>query len=387
MRKIALTLVSALLSGASLSADAPRQATQADLDQLRARIESLREGLTRSEGERSALHTELRGLEQKIARSGKRLRQLNGDLRSREHKLNNLLHEQVQQLTEVSAQRAALAAQLRAAYLMGREPYLKLLLNQQDPSALGRSLAYYGYFNRLRRARMSEAAARLAGLTALERNIREETAQLQALREQELAEREAYAANRAARVEVLARLDSEIRTRGEELERATQDEKQLVELLRKLKPALARIPRETGAAPDTPFVALKGKLSWPAPGQISALFGSARMEGRLKWQGVLIEAAEGQEVRAVARGRVAFSDWLRGMGLLLIIDHGGGYMTLYGHNQALYKEAGDWVEAGEVIAGVGASGGRDKPGLYFEVREQGEPRDPALWCARDGQTS
>lgn len=376
-----------MLSAASLAsyADAPRKATQADLDRLRTHIESLREGLTRSEGERSALHTELRGLEQRIALSGKRLRQLNGDLRSREHKLNNLLREQVQQLTEFSAQRGALAAQLRAAYMMGREPYLKLLLNQQNPAVLGRSLAYYSYFNRLRSARMSEASVRLAGLTALEQGIREETAQRQALRKQELAERKAYTANRAARAEVLARLNSEIRTQGEELERAMQDEKQLVELLRKLKPALARIPRETAESPDTPFIALKGKLSWPVPGQISARYGSARMEGRLKWQGVLIEAAEGQEVRAVSRGRVAFSDWLRGMGQLVIIDHGGGYMTLYGHNQALYKEAGDWVEAGEVIAGVGASGGRDKPGLYFEVREQGEPRDPALWCARDSQ--
>ncbi len=385
MRKAALTLVSALLCGASLTsfASAPAKATQADLDRLHSRIESLREGLTRSEGERSALRTELRDTEQKIALSGKRLRQINAELQSRERGLNGLLREQVQQQEELGAQRGALTAQLRAAYMMGREPYLKLLLNQQDPAALGRSLAYYGYFNRLRSARMSEAAMRLSGLTTLERNIREETAQRLALREQELAERKAYTANRAARTGVLAKLNSEIRTQGDELERATQDEKQLAELLRKLKPALARIPRETGASPDTPFAALRGKLNWPVQGQISARYGSARLEGRLKWQGVLIEAPEGNEVRAVSRGRVAFSDWLRGLGQLVVIDHGGGYMTLYGHNQALFKEAGDWVEAGEVIASVGASGGRDKPGLYFEVREQGEPRDPMAWCVQD----
>ncbi len=363
-----------------MAAGAPGAATQADLDRLHSRIESLREGLTRSEGERSALRTELRDTEQKIALSGKRLRQINAELQSRERGLNGLLREQVQQQEELGAQRGALTAQLRAAYMMGREPYLKLLLNQQDPAALGRSLAYYGYFNRLRSARMSEAAMRLSGLTTLERNIREETAQRLALREQELVERKAYTANRAARTGVLAKLNSEIRTQGDELERATQDEKQLAELLRKLKPALARIPRETGASPDTPFAALRGKLNWPVQGQISARYGSARLEGRLKWQGVLIEAPEGNEVRAVSRGRVAFSDWLRGLGQLVVIDHGGGYMTLYGHNQALFKEAGDWVEAGEVIASVGASGGRDKPGLYFEVREQGEARDPAAWC-------
>ncbi len=378
-------MIGALLCGASLAsfASAPAKATQVDLDRLHSRIESLREGLTRSEDERSALRTELRDTEQKIALSGKRLRQINAELQSRERGLNGLLREQVQQQEELGAQRGALTAQLRAAYMMGREPYLKLLLNQQDPAALGRSLAYYGYFNRLRSARMSEAAMRLSGLTTLERNIREETAQHLALREQELVERKAYTANRAARTGVLAKLNSEIRTQGDELERATQDEKQLAELLRKLKPALARIPRETGASPDTPFAALRGKLNWPVQGQISARYGSARLEGRLKWQGVLIEAPEGNEVRAVSRGRVAFSDWLRGLGQLVVIDHGGGYMTLYGHNQALFKEAGDWVEAGEVIASVGASGGRDKPGLYFEVREQGEPRDPMAWCVQD----
>ncbi|RJQ49124.1 MAG: peptidase M23 [Gammaproteobacteria bacterium] len=374
------------MCGASLlAAGAPGKATQADLDQLRSRIESLRENLTRSEGERSAVRIELRDMEQKIALSGKRLHQIARELQSRERKLDELRREQAREQEKLGAQRNALAAQMRAAYIMGREPYLKLLLNQQDPSALGRSLAYYGYFNRLRSARMTEAAARLSSLARLEQGIREETAQRLILREREQAERKAYLANRAARTEVLAKLNSEIRTRGDELERAVQDEKRLAELLRKLEPALARIPRETGGPPDTPFAALKGKLHWPVQGQISAPYGSERLEGRLRWQGVLIEAPEGNEVHAVSRGRVAFSGWLRGLGQLVIVDHGGGYLTLYGHNQALYKEAGDWVEAGEAIASVGASGGRDKPALYFEVREQGEPRDPALWCARDSQ--
>lgn len=378
------------MCGASLAAavapnGASNKARQADLDQLRSRIESLRESLVHSEGERSAVRNELRDMEQKIARSGKRLHQINRELQSHERRLNELLREQAREQEELGAQRGALAAQVRAAYIMGREPYLKLLLNQQDPSALGRSLAYYGYFNRLRGARMSAASERLVRLTALEHSIREETAQRRALREQELAERKAHTTNRAARAQVLAKLNSEIHTRGDELERALEDEKQLTELLRKLKPALARIPRETGASPDAPFAALKGKLHWPVQGQIGAHYGSERLEGRLKWQGVLIEAPEGNEVRAVSRGRIAFSDALRGMGQLVIIDHGGGYMTLYGHNQALFKEAGDWVEAGEVIASVGASGGREQPGLYFEVREQGEPRDPVAWCMAESQ--
>ncbi len=333
----------------------------------------------RSEDERSALRIELRDMEQKIALSGKRLHQIKRDSQARERKLDALRREQARGQAELGAQRNALAAQLRAAYMMGREPYLKLLLNQQDPAALGRSLVYYGYFNRLRSARVREAGERLERLEALARGIHEESAQLQLLSGQQQAEYQAYLANRAARAEVLARLNSEIRTRSDELERAMEDEKQLTELLRRLEHELARIPGESA---DAPFAALKGKLHWPVQGQIRARYGSERLEGRLKWQGVLIEAPEGHEVSAVSRGRVAFSGWLRGLGQLVVIDHGGGYMTLYGHNQALYKEAGDWVEAGEVIAGVGASGGRDRPALYFEVREQGEPRDPALWCAR-----
>jgi septal ring factor EnvC (AmiA/AmiB activator) len=141
---------------------------------------------------------------------------------------------------------------------------------------------------------------------------------------------------------------------------------------------LVDIPAEADG--QQPFHSRKGKLRWPARGRLAQRFGAPR-SGGLRWRGVMIEAQEGGEVRAVSQGRIAFSDWMRGFGLLLIIDHGDGYMSLYGHNQTLYKEVGEWVDTGEVVALLGASGGRTESGLYFEMRHKGRPINPVHWCA------
>lgn len=166
-----------------------------------------------------------------------------------------------------------------------------------------------------------------------------------------------------------------------------EDERRLQRLL----DSLATAPRDNSQTPaegelasegteHTPFLTLRGRLQWPSRGKLTTRYGSARKVGKLKWQGVNIKAPEGTEVHAISHGRVAFSDWLRGFGLLTIIDHGDGYMSLYGGNQSLFKEVGDWVEAGEVIAGVGNSGGRKNSALYFEIRHNGKPTNPLKWC-------
>jgi septal ring factor EnvC (AmiA/AmiB activator) len=202
-------------------------------------------------------------------------------------------------------------------------------------------------------------------LTALQEEQRQQAAQLEVQRQN--------------REQVLVQLNTQLDNQGGELKHLQTDEKQLQALVRSLQELLSDIPVE--ASQQKPFKALKGQLRWPARGQLVKRFGSLRGNSGLKWQGVLIEAPEGGQVRAVSKGRVAFADWMRGFGLLLIIDHGDGYMSLYGQNEALYKEVGEWVDSGEVVATLGASGGQTEAGLYFEIRHNGHPVNPLSWCA------
>jgi septal ring factor EnvC (AmiA/AmiB activator) len=245
---------------------------------------------------------------------------------------------------------------------------------------------YYDYFQRARAGRIQALGANLAQLAAVEQSIRDENGRLEALRGEYRRQAAALGAGQAERKRVLAALDREIASKGSELERMRGNEQRLGRLLESLREAMARIPPKPPAptrTPALPFHRSKGKLPWPVAGRVAHRYGTSRQVGDLTWQGIVIRAPEGREVRAVARGRVAFADWLRGYGMLVILDHGKDYLSLYGYNQALYAEAGDWVEAGERIAGVGASGGQRASGLYFEIRRKSRPVNPLGWLAKD----
>jgi septal ring factor EnvC (AmiA/AmiB activator) len=204
--------------------------------------------------------------------------------------------------------------------------------------------------------------------------------QLAALEAAQASQVAALAASREERRVLVAKLDAGINDAGAEIARLKGEERRLAELVVQLGELMAGFPVET----DEPFVRLKGKLAWPIQGKITGNYGQLRGDGPVRWNGVLLEAAAGTPVRAVYHGRVAFADWLPGLGLLIIVDHGGGYMSLYGHNEALLKESGDWVEPGESIAQVGDTGGQSRPALYFEIRQNGEPVNPHPWIARRG---
>jgi septal ring factor EnvC (AmiA/AmiB activator) len=199
-----------------------------------------------------------------------------------------------------------------------------------------------------------------------------------ALLDRQRSQRDALETSRRERGELLADLNRDIHNTKQRLSQLKEDEQSLQELVKRLRRALAEIPSPRG--PGKSFAQLKGRLRLPAEGAIAARFGMPRQVGQLKWQGILIDAPDGADVNAVAAGRVVFADWLRGFGLLLIIDHGDGYMSLYGYNQGLHKNVGDSVKAGELIATVGNSGSHSQSGLYFEIRHQGSPVDPLLWC-------
>lgn len=348
------------------------------LEQLQQRIAELRKVLQKVEGRRDDARSALRESEQKIGAISRTLYRLVAKVRAHKEKLDTLRQQHGLLMSKMDRQRVLLAGQVRASYSMGRQEELKILLNQGDPGTMQRSLVYYDYLNRSRVQNIQQATRQLQELLEVEAAIQHEYQQLQQLHAERDQEKEALVTVRGERTKVLEKLGKELSSRGNELERMLADEKELRRILDALEHALSDIPREITNRAS--FNSRKGKLPWPSGGKLIARFGDLRAMGNMRWSGVKISAANGQNVQVVSHGRVAFADWLRGYGLLLIVDHGDGYMSLYGNNQSLYKEAGEWVEAGEVIASVGDSGGQSSSGLYFEIRKQGKPVDPLQWC-------
>lgn len=383
LRGLLIPVLALLLAGAPLTAagytEQERQLRAAELERLQQQIRTLTRQRNRVRNRYDEIQQELRLTEQAISNTVRELRRLDRQLGQQKKELRRLQRQQQELRQQLARQRELLARQVRAAYMIGRQEYLKLLLNQQDPATLGRAMTYYRYFNAARLARIGEVNDTLQELARVSADITEKTRTLNDLRETRQAHKTGLETTFRKRQAVIASLEREIRTRDQQLERLQQDEKHLQELLQAIETAL---PDDLTAPGSQSFASLRGKLGWPVQGKVRNLFGRSRYQGRLKWNGVMIDARAGNTVRAVARGRVAYADWLRGYGLLIIIDHGDGYMSLYGHNQSLYKEVGDWVEANEAIAGVGDSGGQSNPGLYFEIRHNGKPSNPARWCSR-----
>jgi septal ring factor EnvC (AmiA/AmiB activator) len=376
---LALCLNLVLLLPAAAMAAPDTQEQRSKLEALRSRIEGLRADMQSKSGEKNQLARQLQDSEQQIGRLARKLRVLDGRLARQRKRLQELRAEQSVQNQSLEQQRHELARQVRAAYAMGRQERLKILLNQQDPATVSRVMVYYDYLNRVRAQKMQAIRAHMQRLAATEREIMHEEHKLAGLHEEQQTELAAMKRSQDQRQEVVARLTRELQDQGEQLGRLQTDERDLKTLISGLEQALADIPAEHPQ--QVSFAGLRGRLPWPAQGRISRRFGAPKL-GSLVWDGVMISAPEGREVHAIHHGRVAFADWLRGFGLLLIVDHGDGYMTLYGHNQSLFKEAGDWVEVNEPIALVGSSGGREQAGVYFGIRHQGRAVDPARWCRR-----
>jgi septal ring factor EnvC (AmiA/AmiB activator) len=271
-----------------------------------------------------------------------------------------------------------LADQLRWSYRSSRQSRIKLLLNQDDPALLGRMLAYYDYYARAQADRISLLRESLTTLEAMQQSIDLELARVAQLADEQQSVLEQLEDRREQRQRLLAQLASQIDSEASRLQELERNRQALQALIERLSDVLSDIPPDLGARSGVEKQ--KGRLPMPLRGPVKHAFGQGR-GGGLKWQGWLIGASAGSEVSAVAYGRVAFADWLRGYGLLIIIDHGQGYMSLYGHNESLLHEAGDWVEPGEVISIVGSNAGSEQ-GLYFELRKGGNAIDPAAWMAR-----
>ncbi|HHJ15359.1 MAG TPA: peptidase M23 [Gammaproteobacteria bacterium] len=376
--RAALLLAAFALLSFTVQAEPDAAARAQELEQLRSQIQTLQQQLANNRKKKSRAEQQLQKVEKQIGRSARELRRIDRELRAQRSQLADLRATEKAQVLKLQRQRENLAREARAAYAMGRQQQVKLLLNQERPSAIGRMLVYFGYFSQARAERISAIHSMMDALHETETAIQQQTARLTELRSSQQLVVQQLEEKQQARKQVLASISRELQSQGGELQQLRSDAQQLQALLASLQELLADIPANSGQ--QQPFGSLKGKLGWPTRGRLTTRFGSRRGSSGLTWQGVIISAPEGGKVHAVAQGRVAFADWLRGFGLLLIIDHGDGYMSLYGHNQALYKEVGEWVDTDEVVATLGASGGQSRSGLYFELRHKGRPVNPLRWC-------
>jgi len=363
-----------------LAADSGKAAEQAErLQQLRTRIGELKNELASMQGRKNALDAELEKTDKEFGTVASGLRLLDRKIGQSLTRLDALGREREDSRNKLQAVQLILARELRSAYVLGQQEQVKLLLNQDDPTAIARLMTYYGYLSRARADRIRGITSVLDELARIEQQVSEQKTDLEKLKDEKTADSDRLKNVQANRKQLLVRLQAQLRKKSDELAALQRDEKNLQQLVESLRKALREIPPST--APLKSISPLKGKLVWPVEGRIGMPFGAVQADGKLRSRGVLISASAGADVHAIASGQVVFADWLRGFGLLLIIDHGKGYMSLYGYNRSLFREVGDRVEAGDLIATVGDSGGRERSGLYLELRKDGRPFDPAPWFA------
>jgi len=352
-----------------------REARQ-KLESVRAELKALAEQQRATEGERNEAATALRQKETEVAAVARDVHALDAKMEQQQGELDVLDRKRDALETALKSQRDALAALLRSAYALGRDEELKLLLQQNDVAAIARVLAYNRYFQRSRIGRIDQLSADLEALADVQASIRDKTAELAATRDARAAEGTRLDTERSERETLVDSLDAKLKEQGARAAALGKDEKSLAGLLEKLRDVFADIPKQLAGA--EPFASMRGHLAWPLTGKVVTAFGAADESGR-RSSGLLLSAKTGTAVHAVSHGRVAFADWLRGYGLMIIVDHGDGYLSLYGCNETLLKDVGDWVNAGETIATSGASGGQKTAGLYFELRAKGQAVDPKGW--------
>jgi septal ring factor EnvC (AmiA/AmiB activator) len=352
---------------------------EAELKKVTSRIDKVRQAVNADIERRDKLSVQLRDAELGVQEARQRLEELRAQRIESESRLRELEREQSKREQELGAERGALAGELRAAYVNGREEQLKLLLNQEDPASFGRMLAYYGYFGRARAERIGSIRDKLEHLALVREKVAAENSRLAGLEERQEQQVASLRAAQESRSKAVAAIEAQIKGRGGELKRLESQARSLEKLIVELRKALENVP----VARQAPFEPLRGKLPWPVQqGKVLARYGQPRAGGSLRWQGMLIGTDRGARVRAPFAGRVVYADWLPGMGLMLVLDHGGGYLSLYGHNEELFRKVGESVAAGDVIGAVGDTGGHNQPALYFEVRRGRNPVNPENWLQR-----
>lgn len=354
------------------------ESQQKELDSLKRSISTLERQLEDRGKQRNSLQSALKKVELESSKINRNIRRLRTKINKLEKQLTTLDQKEKDLQLNISEQSDAISEQITAAHQLGDQEPIKLLLNQEDPQQLARVLKYYDYFLKARADKIQRYKKDIDDLTETRAEInRQKLALVQSKKALE-ADKKTLSNRVKSRKKTLDKLQSSLRTDKKKLSKLQDERNKLEEIIETVKKAAAKL-----ALPSNyeSFTSRKGKLKWPIKGRVAHSFGSKR-SGTLRWEGWLISASAGDAVKTVHHGRVVFSNYLRGFGLLVIVDHGDGYMTLYAHNQELLRETGDWVQSNEVISRAGDTGGLNKPALYFEIRKQGNPADPKVWLGK-----
>ena len=388
---------------------------QAELEALKQRLQTLQQEFRDTQAHRQEAADELRQSERAISSAVRQLRELDGERQRAQTDLRTLTQQADATTARIREQQTHLAQVFKGAYQRGQGDALKLILNGADPNQTARDLRYLAHLSRAQHAMIESLRSDLARLTALQQQTAQKSSELTQLQAAREAEQTKLLADKQARERMLQKLSAQIQQQRREISSLQRDERSLTRLVERLNRLMAQqaareaararaaqqakknqnaekdaasqprravaVNTETPVAfrSDRPFSGLKGSLRLPVAGELINRFGAPREGGGVSWKGLFIRAAEGTAVKAIAAGRVVFSEWLRGFGNLIIVDHGEGYMSLYSNNESLYKQVGDRVQPGDAIATVGNSGGQPDTGLYFEMRHQSRPVNPLLW--------
>jgi septal ring factor EnvC (AmiA/AmiB activator) len=401
-----------------------KQNSKQNLSDVQERLESLKKELDNSQEAHKDAADALKESEVAISVANKKLFDINHQQQQNKKTLTQLQADSIATNQSLSQQQKILSSQLYQQYIHGQQSYVQMILQSEHPSTIARDVHYFSYIAKARAALISKMQGNLTKLNKLNDETASALKKVAELKQKKIEERRALETQKLAKSKVVSTLSQQIAAQRSEIKKLTRDEKRLSELVQRLAriipPKPKKIPSKNTAnnqttkknAPSnttnntdvvedikqprqiianniTPsneftganFAALKGKLRLPVRGDVTNRFGASREDSGISWKGLFIKASEGAEVKSVANGRVVFADWLRGFGNLIIVDHGDGYMSLYGNNQAVLKQVGDTVRAGDAIASVGNSGGNETNGLYYELRRQSRPFDPLSWSS------
>ncbi|MDP2826981.1 MAG: peptidoglycan DD-metalloendopeptidase family protein [Sulfuricellaceae bacterium] len=382
-------------------------APKPELQDVRNRIEALQKELDSKEDAKASAADALKESEQAISELNLSLRELSGQQAVARNNLESIEKQQLSLNQRIVNDQLLLGRLLYQQYRSGQQDQFRILLNQENPNQAARQLRYYTYLAKARNDMLEDLRAHLLKLHQLSTAAEAKQADIDRIKAEQDKDKQELLAQKQAKKQLLTKISAQIGKQRNELSQLQKNEKRLTELIERLakieqerkkqekRPVKTtrteKTPRTRDAptaAPEQPdlsladgsFKKLKGKLPLPVKGELAGRFGAARQDSGAAWRGLFIRTGSGQEVHAIAPGRVVFSDWLRGFGNLIIVDHGDGFMSLYGYNESLFKQAGETLHMGEVIASTGNSGGNAETGLYFELRYQSRPFDPMTWC-------
>lgn len=370
-------------AGESTAADADAQIkdSNSDLKKVQTRIEALSQRVDRERGKQDSLRDELESTEKQISDTNNHIKEIGNQISLQQRKIRASQEDQNRAESRLAEQKKALAQQIRAAYLIGERGQLRLLLNQDNAQKMDRVSTYYDYLNRARVSYAENIRSQLDKIAAIQDKAAQLNSELLKLKDKQQKSLAALEAKRSSRGQTIKEIDARISDDLDEMKQLKANERSIQNLLQSLHDTLSDIPLDV-IRDAKPFPQMKGKLPWPVRGKLLASFGQAKASGHLTWNGYWIDAPTGAPVRAVANGRVAYVGWMQRYGLIIIIEHEGGYFSLYGHNDSVELAGGETVRIGQTIAKAGSTGGYEQSGVYFEIRKGTQPINPKLWLSK-----